>query len=1045
MRIDEVTPGLRVRVCGQPDRTGTITTAAPIAASGVTRVQVAFDGASPTWVRVENLERLPEQRDIFAEFAGGLVSRPDALRRNLLHEKLQGRLSTLLYSMEASKTQFLAFQFKPVLKLLDSPTNGILIADEVGLGKTIEAGLIWTELVARTGASRLLVVCPPHLREKWRLELIGRFGVRAQIARNADEVLHELSDASHSPGRCFALIASYQTLRPPRSWEDQEPAERNARSRLAHFLHAAGNGADPLIDLLVIDEAHYMRNPQALTSRLGDLLSPVAAHRVFLSATPMMIRTGNLFTLLRLLDPDTFTDERSFQDILGANEPLVRLRDRILGAGSAPAHAEVLGLIDQALTHPLLTDNNGLRSLRESIGNDASSLERTSGRSQLACQVERVNLLGQLVTRSRKRDVFQNRLVREVDTVRVPMSDVEARFYHSVTELVLRYAEKQGIGAGFLTVMPQRQVSSCMPAALRSWLEGLPLATEEDVAPDLTGDLDEDATQERPLIGFLSAHLGGHFSVTELEESDTKYASLLDTLRRYWASNPENKVVLFAYFKPTLSYLRERLAEDGIPSLLLTGDIGQPKQDVVDAFRENDFPKLLLSSEVGGEGLDIQFASALINYDLPWNPMVVEQRIGRLDRIGQAAERILIFNLIRSGTIDERIYDRLFLRLDMFRRTLGDLEEVIGPIIARLTNDLLVHSLTEVQVEERLQRTEMALANGLADMAKLEEEAAVLAAYGDYIIQQINASHTNNRWVQGRDIEAYVIDCLSLHYPKTRVRGIDPGDRSFEIELDPDAHFDFCQFLEGNRLLDRTHLNTLDPRRIRFDHRMYAGRAGGEEVVHVAHPLVRFVGRVLSDRASVAPVAVTACLPAEVLGGDVPPGTYAFVVQRWTVVGLRASEVLRHVVLDVGGGGLLDADGIAERFVEAVADAGRPWLDVQWEIADLPAVVEQVRRMEMDATNAFFAFVAASEAENRDRAEIQRRAVDRFQARRETVLEEVAARHQAADRESLYRATMGQLRNLRERSDVQRRRIEEKAQVDEDFRTLAIGLVRVDG
>ncbi len=153
--------------------------------------------------------------------------------------------------MDTSDTDFLAYQFKPILKLLESPTNSLLIADEVGLGKTIEAGLIWTELRAREGARTLLVVCPPHLVTKWRKELKRRFGVHAQAAGPA-EVLEMLEDSRRNQTDGFALIATYHGLRPPKGWEDEA---RSPAARLAHQLAAWGDSEHPLLDLLVMDEA----------------------------------------------------------------------------------------------------------------------------------------------------------------------------------------------------------------------------------------------------------------------------------------------------------------------------------------------------------------------------------------------------------------------------------------------------------------------------------------------------------------------------------------------------------------------------------------------------------------------------------------------------------------------------------------------------------------------------------------------------------------------------------------------------------------------
>src|SRR6185437_14478792 len=138
-----------------------------------------------------------------------------------------------------------------------------------------------------------------------------------------------------------------------------------------------------------------------------------------------------------------------------------------------------------------------------------------------------------------------------------------------------------------------------------------------------------------------------------------------------------------------LEYLSVALSSSGYRNAVISGDYDTVTlEERMNAFRKDPHLRILLSSEVGSEGLDFEFCHILVNYDLPWNPMVVEQRIGRLDRIGQKAQKILIFNLIAEDTIDERIYERLYKRLNLFRRALGDLEPVLGPIISELTRDL---------------------------------------------------------------------------------------------------------------------------------------------------------------------------------------------------------------------------------------------------------------------------------------------------------------------------------------------------------------------
>jgi SNF2 family DNA or RNA helicase len=212
-------------------------------------------------------------------------------------------------------------QYKPVLLFLESPSKGLLIADEVGLGKTIEAGLIWTELRARVDARRLLVICPKMLCDKRRMELRNRFGVEAVIV-DAAELANELKRPLPQFPASQAMIASMQGTRPPLDWEEPNNID-SPRRQLAKVLSDAA-GKDPLLDLVIIDEAHYLRNPEIATHQLGRFLRDVSEHIVLLSATPINLKNEDLFSLLNLVDPKSFAYREQFQYVLAANEPLVK-------------------------------------------------------------------------------------------------------------------------------------------------------------------------------------------------------------------------------------------------------------------------------------------------------------------------------------------------------------------------------------------------------------------------------------------------------------------------------------------------------------------------------------------------------------------------------------------------------------------------------------------------------------------------------------------------------------------------------------------------
>ena len=1037
MTEPEIKPGVRVRIIGNPERAGVI---APEpckkTSSGVPMARVHFEGSHvPAWQRAANLELIPTEENPLDDLRQGRVHGLTTFQRILTHEKLSGRLANVIYSMETSQTEFLPYQFKPVLKLLESPNNSLLIADEVGLGKTIEAGLIWTELRARSGARNLLVICPPHLREKWQTELGSRFGVRAEIC-GAKEVLEHLRQWRKDSNHSFAIVSSFHGLRPPKNWEAEAPS-KSPRIGVAHLLAELSAGSTP-IDLVVIDEAHYMRNRDNRVAELGELATAAAAHRVFLSATPIHTRNENLYNLLRLLDPDTFNNEYAFRSILEANAPLVRIRDLLLSPGGSIE--DIRQQFAEAAHNPFLKDSRVLESILKQLAENPAILDGPQARSELAYRVERVNLLGHAINRTRKRDIPGVRVEREVRTVMVGLAERERAFYEGITELVLSYADQHDLPAGFLYVMPQRQVASCMAAAAAHWAAPADQADDTEVNPDLDAAGGED-DGDHPLVEFIRRNVHRLGTAAELEACDTKFHILVRTLKDYWEQNPKEKVVLFSYFRPTLHYLHRRLASEGVETAVLLGGMVESKQSVIDRFRSTTV-RLLLSSEVGSEGLDIEFAKVLINYDLPWNPMVVEQRIGRLDRIGQEADRILIFNLIAEGTIDGRIYDRLYMRLQLFRRALGDLEAVLGPIVSDLTRELLTHRLTPEQQQERIKSAEQALAFGIQIQEELEEKAAVLAAYGDYILRQVEASHRMQRWIKAAEIERYVLDFFRKCFPQTQLQGIDPREHSYALYLDNDALYEFDRFLQFKNLNGQTGLNTAQRRRLRFDNRSYARPTLGEEVVTQSHPLVRFAAaKTRAERLSrCVPVAVQ-FTSAELPEGIVP-GVYVFNVQRWQVTGLRELEKLHFLAAPLSPT-LPSADqSQAERLIEQAMSLGEDWRDPGLDV-DLAQVADVVIQLDDAASDEFIQFEQQCMDENADRARIQITSIDRFEARRLQKLNEVLRTHMDKGRASLAEALSGQIGKLKERCAIQRREIRDRSRTEAEYQQICFGLVRV--
>jgi superfamily II DNA or RNA helicase len=1040
----------RVRLRDDPSRMGTLTTKT-LERRSVVRRQVRLDDGQSQYFAEDALELITEVGEDPLDMLGARrLSRPDDLRRTLTHVRLTGRLANVIYSMDTTGTDFYAYQFKPVLKLLHSTSSGILIADEVGLGKTIEAGLIWTELRSRFEYRRLMVICPAILREKWRDELGKRFGVDAKIVGSGDALTGFREAADKGWAAQFAMISSMQGMRPRRGWEDEdEQQSAGASSELARFLRDRQH-EDPLIDLLIVDEAHYLRNPETMTAKLGRLVRDVSQHVVLLSATPIHLKNRDLFQLTNLIDADTFDHPKAFDDILSANEPLVRAREAVLRGRIS--RDELLDSLEGANRHPLLAGSRQLRALINEIPSD-EELSTPRGASHVAQRIDTVNLLGHAVTRTRKRDVIEWKVIRDVEALEVELEHpIEREFYDGVTHIVREYCGRADAHEGFLLATPQRQMSSSIPAAFRFWRQRAASIREEGEI-DLYEDLGIDDSLSSlpdsgvgPLVAAIIDEVGNLASYELLAKHDSKYKHFLALLRSLLEEYPAEKVVVFSYFRATLDYLRDRLNEDGIPSLCLKGG-GDDKDEVIREFQEREGPLVLLSTEVGSEGIDLQFAWVMINYDMPWNPMKVEQRIGRIDRLGQKSPRIIVRNLVCADTIDARIYDRLFKRLNIFETSLGALEPVLGDRIQALAMDLLRRDLTPEEEEEKIDQTRRALENIRQDEEELEQNASTLVAYGDYVLDQIHAAQELSRRITDRDLRVYVTDFFAGHYPGSEFRQdlVDPSD--FVVGLSNDAKHDFSDFIRQKKLDARTRLTRNDMRSVscRFENTAVSGPIGGSEIISQFHPLVRFVSQRIKDRGLQTYPASAARISQSELAGALPAGIYVFAVQLRSLRGLQEIEELCFAAAPLSDGSPLLLEEEAERLVVAAANSGKDWLSAAEDV-DLDSVFHVANEKCLGSLEDRYNIrLRDITNENEDRADIQLRMLEKHSKAQRSVLEEVADKHRRRGRQALVKATEGRMNALEGRVDRRRLHIEERRSVQASSREIAVGLVLVEG
>ena len=317
---------------------------------------------------------------------------------------------------------------------------------------------------------------------------------------------------------------------------------------------------------------------------------------------------------------------------------------------------------------------------------------------------EKLNLLSSYINRTRRVQVKENRPLRVPVVLAVSYEPEEMLLYKAIIQIIRNKCSLDNRPFHVFQVMGmQLRAASCLPVLADEIKRGRFGDTEDLLGEALGEEVMEDILEEGIFESMEEINLKSMLDYN-FEKNDTKYAAF----SRYIINSvPDEKVVVFAYYRPTLAYLRRKLEEDGVTVTTIHGGIPVENRWIeIERFRDPMGPRLLLSSEVGSEGIDLQFCRIVVNYDMPWNPMRVEQRIGRIDRVGQKAKRLSIVNLKVKGTIEEHVYDRLHSKLMLFANSLGDLEAVIGKEVQNLSVQLLSKDLTKDEEELLIEQSE---------------------------------------------------------------------------------------------------------------------------------------------------------------------------------------------------------------------------------------------------------------------------------------------------------------------------------------------------
>jgi ATP-dependent helicase HepA len=550
---------------------------------------------------------LAPRSDVLSTLREGRVgeARAFTLRKQALvldDERRCDALGALL----ASRVMVKPHQVGVVQRVLSARRPRFVLADEVGLGKTIEAGMVFSALRLAGLARRVLVVAPSHLTVQWLVELFHKFNQLFTLMDSERYASSLKEQPDVSPWARFPLVVT-----------SLEMLARSEEHR------AAVADEDAFWDLVILDEAHHLKGEKAFLAAEG--LADNSWGLLLLTATPMQLDPAEYHGLLTLIDAATAPTVKGFEQRLARQEELsAAVRGLLEGKDAASA----------------------VKALAQRFPDDPV-LARPGEREALLQHLAETYSLSDRLVRNRRAVVggFSTRRLHRHPVVL------------SAEELQTRDAALQALAGSSLRGAPLGNL-------LRR-LESSPAAFTE-------------ALKGNKALASVAGTL-------KLPTRDAKFSAFQGVLRGIWSAEREAKVLVFTESRDTLEALRVELGREGLEALAYHGDLPLVERDrQVARFRDPEGPKLLLCTEVGGEGRNFQFAHHLVHYDLPWSPATVEQRIGRLDRIGQN-HPVEIHVFEPAGTLAADVLSLLADAVGVFGETVGGLDAVLEEVEERLT------------------------------------------------------------------------------------------------------------------------------------------------------------------------------------------------------------------------------------------------------------------------------------------------------------------------------------------------------------------------
>jgi SNF2 family DNA or RNA helicase len=535
---------------------------------------------------VEDVPTPPESEDFTSEQGVPIQPDPDDWLFLLGASRLSARLEEFQLALRAAglathggfdrliclplvrEMDLLEHQIRTAKTVLRRFRGRGMLCDEVGLGKTIEAGIVLSELVTRGLVRSLLVLTPPSLVEQWQGELRRKFSLDCTAY---DDPAFRAA-GREAWGRFDRLIVSIHTAK-------REPHRSAIRARNW--------------DMVIVDEAHHLRNRNTQVWRFASELQK--RYILLLTATPVQNNLEELFNLVTLLEPGLLSTARQFQ------KRFVDRRDKL-----TPRNVDQLH-----------------------------------------------DLLSEVMVRNRRSTVGLHFTRRWARTEYLSLSPEERGLYEEVTRFVRRHL-RGGDRRGGLSRMVMISLQMALGSSSQAAGGTLGRLSRQMKLPS------EDRQELARLAGRAQAQV-----------ESSKAGRLLELLDEY-----ADKMVIFTQFRATQEMLFARLRQSGHQVALFHGGLSRmQKEEAVERFRGP--ARILLATESGSEGRNLQFAHAVCNFDLPWNPMKIEQRIGRLSRIGQTRD-VHVFNLVAAGTLEAAVLHLLEAKLSMFELVIGEIDMILG-------------------------------------------------------------------------------------------------------------------------------------------------------------------------------------------------------------------------------------------------------------------------------------------------------------------------------------------------------------------------------